>query len=120
MIDQHQHTMRRIVTAMPDGNRCSTPCPELLTEDELYPRSAVQETTTTSLSISNGTEGCPGYASATRFCTQWRPFENGLRRKRPTATNLYGIGLMSGYNGDWINLSLSQHKKGDRSWLNSW
>jgi hypothetical protein len=27
-------------------------------------------------------------------------------------TNLYGIGLMSGYNGARINLSLSQHQKG--------
>jgi hypothetical protein len=35
MIDQHQHTMRAIATEMPDGNGCSTPCPELLTEDEL-------------------------------------------------------------------------------------
>lgn len=35
MIDQHQHTMRGIATAMPDGNGSFTPCPELLTEDEL-------------------------------------------------------------------------------------
>ena len=35
MIDQHQHTMREIVAAMPNGNGCSTPCSELLTEDEL-------------------------------------------------------------------------------------
>ena len=36
------------------------------------------------------------------------------------ATNLYGIDLASGYNGLRINLSLSQHRKGDESWLNSW
>ncbi len=35
MIDQHQHTMRGIATAMPDGNGSSTPCRELLTEGEL-------------------------------------------------------------------------------------
>ena len=35
MIDQHQHTMRAIATAMPDGDGGFTPCPELLTEDEL-------------------------------------------------------------------------------------
>ncbi|MHC4353286.1 MAG: hypothetical protein ACYS0H_11280 [Planctomycetota bacterium] len=35
MIDRHQHTMRGIVTARPNGNGCSAACPELLTEDEL-------------------------------------------------------------------------------------
>jgi hypothetical protein len=36
------------------------------------------------------------------------------------ASNLYGIDLMSGYNGSRISLSLSQHQKGGKSWLNSW
>jgi len=36
------------------------------------------------------------------------------------AANLYGIGLMSGYNGPRINLSLIQHQTGGRSWLSSW
>jgi hypothetical protein len=31
-----------------------------------------------------------------------------------------GIELMAGYNGSWINLSLSQHQKGGKSWLNRW
>jgi len=31
-----------------------------------------------------------------------------------------GIELMIGYNGSRINLSLSQHQKGGKSWLNSW
>ena len=35
MIDQHQHTMRTMATAMPDGHGGFAACPELLTEDEL-------------------------------------------------------------------------------------
>jgi len=35
MIDRYQQTMPAIATAMPDGNVYFTPCPELLTEDEL-------------------------------------------------------------------------------------
>jgi len=33
---------------------------------------------------------------------------------------LFGIGLLAGYNDSRINLSLSQHQKGGKSWLNSW
>ncbi len=35
MIYQQQYTMRETATETPDGNGCYTPCPELLTEDEL-------------------------------------------------------------------------------------
>jgi len=33
---------------------------------------------------------------------------------------LYGINLMYGYNKIRIDLSLSQHQKGGKSWLNRW
>ena len=35
MIGRYQQTMPAIATVMPDGNGYFTPCPELLTEDEL-------------------------------------------------------------------------------------
>ena len=35
MINQDQHAIRGMAVAMPDGNGGFTPCPELLTEDEL-------------------------------------------------------------------------------------
>ena len=35
MIDQYQHTMREIITTMPNDHGDFPPCPELLTEHEL-------------------------------------------------------------------------------------
>jgi hypothetical protein len=73
-----------------------------------------------SSNTSNGTGIYLGYAFATRFYTPLRLFADGSRRKQPIITDLYGIGLMSGYNGPRINLGLSQLQKGGQSWLNSW
>ena len=35
MIDHYHHTMRGTAAVLPDGNSGFTPCPDLLTEDEV-------------------------------------------------------------------------------------
>ncbi|MHA1951946.1 MAG: hypothetical protein ACW987_19030 [Candidatus Thorarchaeota archaeon] len=118
MTDEHEDKMDYDF-----GESAALPGLELLTESELnlnlysfsgYHRSAAPKTITMLSNISSDTETCQEYIFAARSCTPRRPFANGSRRKQPMASNLHGIGLMFGYNGRRINLSLIQHQKGGK------
>ena len=109
------------VPLMPDGK----PAPTVMVEAELIEFLRIPQISS-SKNLHNVIEhlkryrNCQGFACATRHFIHWTQFSSGLRAKPPMAANFYGIGLMLGYNGSRINLSLSQHQKGGKSWLNSW